>query len=104
MLSLSEQYVTAASDAQRTTLLSAGQALLAINRFTGAGAHPGSGGFISLFLIAAAGILASLVMLRSDLFHRAAAYVGIVAGALDSSYPSLLIIFCRLMLQNGEYF
>jgi hypothetical protein len=86
MLSLSEQYAAATSDAQRTVLLSAGQALLAINRFTNPGAHPGSGGYLSLLLIAVANLVISVVMLRSDLFNRATAYVGILAGAFDLAY------------------
>jgi len=86
MLSLSEQYAVAATGAQKTTLVAAGEALLALNRFTAPGSHPGSGGFLSLLLIAVAGTIASVVMLRSDLFKRATAYVGILAGALDLAY------------------
>ncbi|MGD9029364.1 MAG: DUF4386 family protein [Anaerolineae bacterium] len=86
MLSLSDQYAAATSDAQRTGLLAAGQAMLALGRFTSRGAHPGTGGFVSLFLIAVAGIIVSGVMLRSAVFNRATAYVGILAGALDLAY------------------
>ena len=86
MLSLSDQYAVAPTEAQRTTLLAAGEAMLAINRFTAPGSHPGSGGYISLLLIAVAGLIASMVMLRSDLFNRATAYVGILASAFDLAY------------------
>jgi hypothetical protein len=86
MLSLSEQYAVATTGAQKTTLVAAGEALLALNRFTAPGSHPGSGGFLSLLLIAVAGILASVVMLQSGLFKRATAYVGILAGVLDLAY------------------
>jgi hypothetical protein len=86
MLSLSDQYAAATTDAQRTTLLAAGQSLLAINRFTGPGAHPGTGGYVSLLLIAIAGMITSVVMIRSTTFNRATAYVGILASALDLVY------------------
>ena len=86
MLSLSDQYAAATTDAQRTTLLAGGQALLAINRFSSPGAHPGAGGYLSLLLIAVAGMITSVVMLRSAVFNRATAYVGILASALDLAY------------------
>lgn len=86
MLSLSEQYAAATSEAQRSTLLAAGQALLALNRFSSPGAQPGAGGYLSLLLIAAAGMMTSLVMLRSDVFSRVSALVGVLASGLDLAY------------------
>jgi hypothetical protein len=86
MLSLSEQYAAATTDAQRTTLLAAGRALLAINRFSSPGAQPGAGGYMSLLLIAAAGMMTSVLMLRSAVFSRVTAYAGILASALDLAY------------------
>jgi len=86
MLSLSEQYAAATTDTQRTMLLAAGEAMLAINRFSSPGAHPGTGGYVSLLLIAIAGMITSVVMLRSDVFNRATAYVGILASAFDLAY------------------
>ncbi len=85
MLSLSNQYAAVTSEAQRAGLLGAGEAMLAISRFASAGA-PGSAGYVSLLLVAAAGLITSLVMLRSHAFNRATAYVGIVAAALDLAY------------------
>jgi hypothetical protein len=86
MLSLSDQYAAGTTDAQRTVLLAAGQAMLALNRFSSPGAHPGAGGYISLLLIAVAGMITSVVMLRSDVFNRSTAYAGILASALDLAY------------------
>ena len=86
MLSLSDQYAAATTGAQRAALLAAGQALLAVNRFTSPGAHPGAGGYLSLLLVAASGMMISVVMLRSTVFNRATAYVGILASALDLAY------------------
>jgi hypothetical protein len=91
MLSLSEQYAAATTDAQRATLLAAGKAMLAINRFSDLGAHPGAGGYMSLLLVASAGMIASVVMLRSDVFNRATAYVGILASALDLAYCTVFV-------------
>lgn len=86
MLTLSHQYAGATTEAQKTTLLAAGEAMLAIGRFTAPGSHPGSGGYVSLLLIAVAGMIASVVMLRGAVFNRATAYVGILASALDLAY------------------
>jgi hypothetical protein len=92
MLSLSDQYAAATTDVQRSQLLAAGQALLAVNRFSSSNAHPGAGGYISLLLIAGAGLITSIVMRRSDLFNRATAYVGILASALDLAYCSAFVL------------
>ncbi|MBN1317985.1 MAG: DUF4386 family protein, partial [Anaerolineales bacterium] len=92
MLSLSDQYAAATTDAQRTLLLSAGQSMLALNRFSSPGAHPGAGGYMSLFLIAAAGMITSAVMLRGKVFNRATAYVGILASALDLAYCIVYVL------------
>ena len=86
MLSLSDQYATAETETQKAMLLSAGEAMLAINRFSSPGAYPGTGGLISLFLIAAAGMITSVVMLRSDEFNRATPYTGILTNGFDLVY------------------
>ena len=39
-----------------------------------------------MLLIATAGMISSVVMLRSNVFRRATAYVGILANALDLAY------------------
>jgi hypothetical protein len=96
MLSLSDQYAAATTEAQRTMLLAAGQAMLAINRFSSPGAHPGAGGYMSLLLIAVAGLITSSVMLRSDVFNRATAYVGILASAISVNLSELCVEFDRL--------
>jgi hypothetical protein len=61
-------------------------------RFSSPGAHPGAGGLIGLLLIAAAGMIASVLMLRGALFHRAAAYVGMLAGAFDLAYCTAYVL------------
>jgi hypothetical protein len=78
MLSLSNQYAAATTDAQRSTLLAAGEAVLAN---TG---QRGVGGFnAGLFLVSVAGLIVSSVMFQSDYFSRSTAYVGILAHALS---------------------
>ena len=74
MLSLSNQYAAATTDAQRAMFLAAGQAMLAI--YNGAAFH------VSYVLGAAALLIISVVMLRSDVFSKATAYLGIVANVL----------------------
>jgi len=96
MFSLSEQYAAATTDAQRTMLLAAGEAMLAINRFSDPGANPGTGGYISLLLIASAGMITSFVMLRSGVFNRTTAYVGILASGFDLAYCTAFVFLPTL--------
>jgi hypothetical protein len=75
MLSLSQQYASAATEAQRSSLLAAGEATLAA--FHGTAFH------VSYVLGSLAGLIISLVMLRSNLFSRATAYVRIASSVFD---------------------
>lgn len=81
MLSLSQRYATATSEAQKVELLAVGQTVLATN--DPQAAFPGTGAYISLLLIALAGLLFSLVLLRSN---RATAIVGLLASGCDLVY------------------
>jgi hypothetical protein len=85
MLSLSNQYATATTDAQRSTLLAAGQAVLA-NGYNSGAVYQGAGFYLSLLLVAMAGMLMSAVMLKSIIFSKITAYIGIVASAFDLAY------------------
>jgi hypothetical protein len=82
MLSLSDQYVAATRDAQRSTLLAAGQALLAIQNPNAIGQAS-----LSFFLVTLAGLIISIVMLRNRVFSKATAYTGILANAFGLGYP-----------------
>jgi hypothetical protein len=84
MLSLSDQYAAATTDAQRSMFLAAGQAVLAINH-PGA-IYQGTGIYMSFLLLAVAGLIISTVMLRSNIFSRVTAYVGILASTFDLAY------------------
>lgn len=78
MLSLSRQFALAATDARRTALLGAGEALLAS---TGQRAV---GGFnTGLFLVSASGLIVSSVMRRAPSFRTRTAYVGLLAFGLS---------------------
>lgn len=81
MMSLSQQYAAATGEAQRASLLAAGQVLLAAN---GAMANfPGTGTYISYLLIALAGVSFASLLLPSN---RATAIVGLLAGGCDLAY------------------
>jgi hypothetical protein len=80
MLSLSKRYAAATTAAQRSMLLAAGEALLAIE-------HPsvvyqGTGVHTSFFLVVTAGLIISLVMLRSSIFGKTTAIMGILANGI----------------------
>jgi hypothetical protein len=72
MLDLSNQYSLATTEAQRSILAAAGQALLAV----GQSHTPGT--FIAFFLSEIASLLISVVMLRGGLFSKANAYLGLL--------------------------
>ncbi len=71
MLSLSGQYASATTDAQRSLLIAAGQAMLAEGQ-TRAG----------IPLIEFASLVISVVMLRGKVFSKATAYAGILGNTL----------------------
>ena len=75
MLYLSEGYAAATTEAQRATLLAAGEAMLAT--FHGTAFHVGINLFSIYYLIV------SIVMLRSNIFGSVIAYTGIVAAILN---------------------
>jgi hypothetical protein len=98
LLFLSEQYAAATTDAQRSQLLASAQAVNAIDQY---------GMFYSMgfMLVAVAGLLISIAMLRSSVFGRATAWVGVVSNLLTignyvilafvstASIVSLILVF-----------
>ena len=74
MLSLSNQYATATTAAQQSLILAAGQAMLAI--------YKGTAFDVYYVLSTVATLIISVVMLRSAIFSKVTAYVGIVTGVL----------------------
>lgn len=79
LLALSQRYAAASGEA-RSTLLAAGEALLAIGN-PGA-ATLSTGGLLSLLLVTLALLIVSWVMLRDGAFGRWAAWLGLAAQAL----------------------
>ena len=98
MLSLSNQYALATSEAGRSTILAAGQAMLANT------SQRAVGGFnMGLFLVSVAGLIISLVMFKSVSFSKATANIGVLAYGLSltdylrealtsSAFVTLLVI------------
>jgi hypothetical protein len=80
MLALSERYAAATSDVQRATFLAAGEALLAIHN--PGDIYRGTGIYASLMLVLLAGLIVSIAMLRSTVFSKVTAWMGIVANGL----------------------
>ena len=80
MLSLSERHAAATTDAQRAMFLAAGEALLAI--YNPGAIYQGTGYYVGYSLVLLAGLIISIVMLRSRVFNRATACAGILANAL----------------------
>jgi len=78
MLSLSDQYAAATTDAQRSLFLAAGQAILANTNQRAV-----EGFNLGLLLVSVAGLIVSAVMLRSNIFSKLTAYVGILANAIS---------------------
>ena len=94
MLSLSDQYAAATTDAQRSQFLAAGQAMLAnTNQRAVEGFNMG------FFLVSVAGLIVSAVMLRSNIFSKVTAYVGILANALSlADYFRLAFVPAAVLL------
>jgi len=73
MLALSNRYAAATDEVQRAALVAAGEAMLAV----GESHTPGT--FLAFSLGLVASLLMAWVMLRGEVFSRAAAYTGMVA-------------------------
>jgi hypothetical protein len=74
VLTLSQQYAAATTDADRAAVLAAGEAMFALfneNAF-----------LVSYLLVSAAWTMIGVVMLRNGAFGRASAYTGIMAGGM----------------------
>ena len=76
-LTLSDKFVAATSEAQKTLLLAAGEAILASDMWHSSTALIGS------ILLQTGALLVSLIMLRSQSFSKPTAWVGIVTHSLD---------------------
>lgn len=78
MLSLSDQWAAATTDAQRSTLVAAGQAMLAL--------YEGPGLDAGVLLVMLATLILSWIMLKSGAFGRPTAGMGIAAGVIGLAF------------------
>lgn len=96
MLYLSDQYAAATTAAQSSIFLAAGQAILAVSQ--------GTGWYMFNVLNSVAPLVISVVMLRSNIFSKATAYVGILANVLGLTFfvPTIgvyLLLISAVVLQ-----
>lgn len=103
MLSLSNQYAAATTDTQRNILLAAGQAILANTNQRAV-----EGFNIGFLLLSLAGLIVSTVMLRSNVFSRVTAYVGVLTFAFSLAdyfriifLPSILLLLLVLAIASA---
>ena len=90
MLDLSRGYSGAANEAQREMALAAGEALLAADN--PGHAAMGTGGYLSLLLFTAAGLLIAMVMRQSQHFSRSTAVIGIITTSLQLLYFPVILL------------
>lgn len=103
MLSLSNQYAAAATEVQKELYLAAGQAIL-----VNTNQRAVEGFNIGFFLLSTAGLIISIVMLRSKIFGKTIAYIGILtfAGSLIDYvrvifWPSLTLFLLIIAVYSG---
>ena len=77
MMHLSDLYAAATSEAQRSHLLAAGEAVLASDLWNS------TGGYLGGILLQGSGVLISLVMLRGKNFSKVTAISGLLGNGLD---------------------
>jgi len=90
MLTLSQQHAEATTLQQRAMFEAAGEALLVMDN-PGA-ISQGTGTSVGLFLVLLAGLIASVVMLRSEgMFSKATGIVGLMANGVNICYFAMLV-------------
>jgi hypothetical protein len=77
LLHLAEQYATTTSETVQAQLIAAGEAVIA------AGMWNSSAAYMSGILLQGSGVMISVIMLRSQDFHKVTAYAGIIGNGLD---------------------
>ncbi|UCH90134.1 MAG: DUF4386 family protein [Thermoplasmata archaeon] len=102
MLHLSDQYAAAITDAERSQLLAAGRAVIASDMWNSSGAY------MSGILLQGAGILISVIMLRSKDFNKITAYAGILGNGFDLAqhilHPFAPSVSAVLMIFMGTFY
>ncbi len=102
MIHLSDQYAAATTDAQRSQLLAAGEAVIASDMWNSTGA------FMSGILLQGAGVIISMIMLRSKDFSKVTAYAGLLANGFDLAqhilHPFMPSISAILMMMGPPFY
>jgi hypothetical protein len=102
MLHLSDQYAAATTDAQRSQLLAAGDAIIASDMWNS------SGGFMAGILLQGAGVLISAIMLRSKAFSKGTAYAGLLGNGFDLAqhilHPFAPSLSATLLMIAGPFY
>jgi hypothetical protein len=85
MLSLSDQFAAATNEIQRSQLLAAGEAVIASDMW-----HS-TGSFVSGIFLQGSTTLISILMLKSSVFNKTTAWVGILAHGIDLLHVPLMV-------------
>jgi len=80
LIHLSNQYAAATTEARRTLLLAAGEAVMSADMWHSTGAMIGG------LLLQLAGVLISVAMLKTGVFSKLTGYLGIVTHGLDLAH------------------
>jgi len=99
---LGDQYAMAVTDAQRSQLLAAGEAVIASDMWNSSGAY------VSGILMQGGGVIISLVMLRSRDFSKVTAIAGLLGNAFDLTqhvlHPFVPSISSVVMMLMGPFY
>ena len=102
MLHLSGRYTSAATEAQRSQIVAAGEAILATNMWNSSGAY------VSGLFLQGAGVLISITMLRSKDFSKVTAIAGLLGNGLDLVqhilHPFQPSIFALVLRAAGPFY
>ncbi len=95
---LSDRYAAATTDAAKSHYLAAGETLLAL--------FNGTAWLVSIVFVSVSSLISCLLMLRSKIFSKATAYIGIVSNvsALGFLIPVVGMVFLFLATLGGAVF
>jgi hypothetical protein len=84
ILSLGERYAAATTETEQAMLLAEGEKLLLVDNPSAL--YHGAGPTLALFLVTVAAVMTSIAMVRSPVFTRTTAYLGLAAEGLQMGY------------------
>ena len=102
ILFLSDQYAAATTAIQQSQLLAAGEAVIASNMWNSSGAY------MSGILLQGAGVMISVIMVRSKDFSKVTAYTGLLANGFDLAqhilHPFAPSLSSSLLMIAGPFY